>query len=170
MIWGARLPGNLTAACPIGKRPARVRFHRQGRASLCLCLLLALSLGRCGSTASPSSEVFEVTPTPAWGDSRGNAAIGQQLALKYCRSCHLVAGKGKALPGAPPFEITARKAGINAAYLRRWLQDPGSIKPGTLMPNLDLSEGDIEHFIAFLYGYRDRAEDKSGKDPTAADQ
>jgi len=98
-----------------------------------------------------------VTPTPAWGDSRGNAAIGRSLALKYCRSCHVVAGQGKVLPGAPPFAVTAQKAGVDAAYLRRWLKDPGNLKPGTLMPNLGLSEGDIEHYIAFLYGYRNQA-------------
>lgn len=35
-------------------------------------------------------------------------------------------------------------------YLRRWLSDPKAIKPDTYMPNLELSDYEIEALIAFL--------------------
>lgn len=41
---------------------------------------------------------------------------------------------------------------IEADYLRRWLRDPKAIKPSTQMPNLNLSEGEIEALVAFLKG------------------
>ncbi len=38
----------------------------------------------------------------------------------------------------------------NPEYLRAWLQDPAAIKPKTWMPNLHLSEREIEILVAFL--------------------
>jgi cytochrome c1 len=36
------------------------------------------------------------------------------------------------------------------AFLRVWLRDPSAVKPGTLMPNLYLSDTEIEMLITFL--------------------
>lgn len=36
------------------------------------------------------------------------------------------------------------------AFVRRWLRDPQAIRPTTMMPNLELSESEIEALIAFL--------------------
>ena len=35
-------------------------------------------------------------------------------------------------------------------FLRTWLKDPASLKPKTEMPNLKLSEAEIESLVAFL--------------------
>ncbi len=40
-------------------------------------------------------------------------------------------------------------------FLRTWLKDPAAIKPGTSMPNLELSEAEIEALAAFLMGELD---------------
>ena len=67
------------------------------------------------------------------------------------------------LPGAPPFARTVARDDVNNALLRRWLADPQSVRPGTLMPALGLSEADIEHVLAYLYELRSRqlkAEDR----------
>jgi cytochrome c2 len=37
--------------------------------------------------------------------------------------------------------------------LRKWLKDPAAMKPSTQMPNLGLSDEDIEDLIAFLLAY-----------------
>ncbi len=39
---------------------------------------------------------------------------------------------------------------IDAAYLKRWLHDPRAIKPATTMPNLNLSESELDALVAFL--------------------
>ncbi len=39
---------------------------------------------------------------------------------------------------------------IDSDYLRRWLRDPQALKPNTAMPNLHLSDDEIEALVAFL--------------------
>ena len=124
-----------------------------GHAAWLLPVLMALVLPvGCGA---PVPDSFQISATPAWGATRGNANIGLKLASKYCVSCHLVAGQGKVLLGAPPFDETAGKVTTDAAFLRRWLQTPNTVKPGTLMPNLGLTDQEVEHLIAFLYSLRE---------------
>ncbi len=38
----------------------------------------------------------------------------------------------------------------NAEYLTKWLANPAEIKPGTFMPNLELTEKEINALIAYL--------------------
>jgi cytochrome c oxidase subunit 2 len=38
----------------------------------------------------------------------------------------------------------------NDENLRRWLDDPPAMKPGSLMPDYNLSSEEIEQLIAFL--------------------
>jgi hypothetical protein len=38
----------------------------------------------------------------------------------------------------------------NPDFLRQWLRHPRAIRPNTFMPNLDLSEAEIEALVAFL--------------------
>jgi mono/diheme cytochrome c family protein len=39
---------------------------------------------------------------------------------------------------------------IDRDYLRRWLRNPRALKPTTEMPNLNLSDPEIEALVAFL--------------------
>ncbi len=81
------------------------------------------------------------------------AQRGERLFVaKGCVSCHehaSVKNSGKYDVGP---ELTAAR--FSAGYLRKFLRDP-SIKPATTdarMPNLNLSDADIEALIAFLNG------------------
>jgi cytochrome c1 len=38
----------------------------------------------------------------------------------------------------------------NPAFVRQWLRDPSAVRPGTDMPNLRLSDEEIEALLAFL--------------------
>ena len=40
-------------------------------------------------------------------------------------------------------------------FVRQWLRDPGAVRPGTEMPNLNLSDEETEALIAFLDGAAD---------------
>jgi cytochrome c2 len=39
-------------------------------------------------------------------------------------------------------------------WLRRWLKDPAKVKPGTVMPNLGLSDGQVEELVGALVQMR----------------
>lgn len=79
--------------------------------------------------------------------------LGQDLFLaKGCAMCHRHDAVRDAWQGFGSVEIgpnlTTRK--LDPDYLRRWLKDPSAIKPGTVMPTLGLSDGEIEALVAFL--------------------
>jgi len=98
----------------------------------------------------------------------GSAAEGLQVFLEAgragCTECHAVAGlrdpSGEVIRGsnnAPDLTHFASRecfAGCmfenNDENLRRWLDDPPAMKPGSLMPAYQLSAEQIEQLIAFL--------------------
>ena len=82
---------------------------------------------------------------------------GQQIVETVCASCHLVAGtaaQGTVGPELTNFANQPQIAGVlenNEENLRAWLADPPAIKPGTAMPNLGLSQTQIDALVAYLY-------------------
>lgn len=85
--------------------------------------------------------------TPA--DTPADAALGAALFLdKGCVSCHENARvAGNTVSDVAP-DLTRYAGG--AAFLRRWLADPGAVRPGATMPALSLSAREIEALVAFL--------------------
>jgi cytochrome c2 len=74
-------------------------------------------------------------------------AAGAQLIDQYeCRKCHRL-GDGGALK-APDLTGVAQR--LDEATLRKWLADPQAIKSNTAMPNLRLSDSEIEALVAYL--------------------
>ena len=92
----------------------------------------------------------------------GSPEHGKQLfTAKGCIACHTVSS----VPGAvgtigPNLDIVGDPAkypkiagGLldnNEQELRKWLSNPPSVKPGTQMPNLVLSRGELNSMVAFL--------------------
>ena len=105
--------------------------------------------------ASPSPTAATPTPTPE------PAAHGRALfQAKGCATCHRHGGLnigrvededpvdldlGAAL-GAP--DLTHYQP--DPDFVRRWLRDPRAVRPETKMPNLRLSDAEIEALLAFL--------------------
>jgi cytochrome c2 len=84
--------------------------------------------------------------SPAGGDLVG---FGRALfQAKGCTACHQhqEVNPGAGVSVGP--DLTKRV--FEPDFLRAWLSDPASIRPGTLMPNLALSPDEIEALIAFL--------------------
>lgn len=79
------------------------------------------------------------------------AGRGAGLALfvgKGCATCHPHA----ALPGVRSLQVgpeLTRYRG-DAAFLRRWLANPATVRPGTMMPVLPLDAWEIEALVALL--------------------
>jgi cytochrome c1 len=96
-----------------------------------------------------------VIPPPGSEARPQQGAYGRALfAAKGCAMCHAHA----AIPRSGEFagaygaeaapDLSSRR--LDAEYLRHWLRDPAAVRPGTSMPNLNLSENEIEALVAFL--------------------
>ena len=116
---------------------------------LVLGLLLLLAATACRES-TPSTR--QVVPG-------GEAERGRALVARYgCGSCHVIPG----VPGAhgtvgPPLTSFAQRAYI-AGTLRnepgslvRWIRFPQSVEPGTVMPDLGVTEPDARDIAAYLY-------------------
>ena len=85
----------------------------------------------------------------------GNAALaadarqGEQLARRWCASCHVVTpNQPGPVSEAPPFANIARKPGFNAGALALFL-----LEPHPKMPNMSLTRSeasDLAEYIASL--------------------
>jgi cytochrome c oxidase subunit 2 len=75
---------------------------------------------------------------------------------KGCSGCHTVNGVSAGAVGPNLTHLQSRTcfAGclfdMNDQNLRRWLRNPPAEKPGSVMPNLNLSETEITNLIAYL--------------------
>jgi cytochrome c oxidase subunit 2 len=95
-----------------------------------------------------------VPPVPAAGAAARGAEIFRTQA---CVNCHTIVGTpgnqtvGPALTHLASRRMIAAGAAENTpANLARWLRDPGSIKPGSHMPNFQLSDADVDALVAYL--------------------
>jgi cytochrome c oxidase subunit 2 len=89
--------------------------------------------------------------------SRG-AAIFQR---ESCAGCHTIAGTEATGTYGPDLTDFGSRRWLGAKALRntpeqllRWLRDPGSIKPGVLMPPSPLSESELQALVAYLESLR----------------
>ena len=90
---------------------------------------------------------------------QGDPAAGRETMRDVgCMSCHRVPGSsGPDAFVGPPLDAWSRRSFIagtvpnDAANLERWLADPQSIRPGTAMPTLPLTESEIDDIVAFLF-------------------
>jgi len=100
-----------------------------------------------------------VTDNQLGGSPIGNAELGHYYWLnKGCVGCHMapgVEGGGQIGPNQAHFAQRPTIAGgtlaNTPANVEKWLKDPPAVKPGTLMPNLSLTDEQIKDLTAFLY-------------------
>jgi len=75
---------------------------------------------------------------------------------KGCSGCHAVNGVAKGAVGPDLTNFNSRATFAGAIFpndddsLRAWLRNPPAEKPGSLMPNLKLSEAEITQLTAYL--------------------
>jgi cytochrome c oxidase subunit 2 len=81
----------------------------------------------------------------------------QLVQTSACVMCHSIRGTAAAARIAPDLTHFATRATIAAGtrertteYLQQWLKDPQSLKPGTRMPTLGLSDEDRAALVAYL--------------------
>lgn len=94
---------------------------------------------------------------PAAEPSDGLAVQGKRVFSEgACVGCHTINGVSKGV-GAPDLTHFASRptlaGGIldnNAASVEEWLRNPPAVKPGSWMPNLNLSKDQIDALVAYL--------------------
>jgi cytochrome c oxidase subunit 2 len=92
-------------------------------------------------------------PPPATAQS----ARGQHVfAERSCAACHAIQGISN-VRTAPDLTHLAERATLGAGVLEnsplalaRWLKDPQQIKPGSHMPNAELSDSDVSDLVAYF--------------------
>jgi cytochrome c len=99
---------------------------------------------------------------PSAAEPAGDAERGRRLMAQYqCGRCHAipgVAGAGGRL--AVPLDAFGLRSYIagripnGRAALERWIVDPPSLVPGTLMPNLGVSAAEAHDIAAYLGALR----------------
>ena len=74
-----------------------------------------------------------------------------------CVMCHTIQGTTAAARVGPDLTHVASRSRIASeiipntpAAMARWLHDPPAEKPGSLMPNLHLSDKDVNALVAYL--------------------
>ena len=109
-------------------------------------------------------------PTSTAGCRRSNKSPGMKAALSpeaiegrrvfnatACINCHAIAGTSAEGRFGPDLtHLMSREtiaSGIalnNAAELRQWVQNPAAIKPGSLMPSMNLTDKELDEVTAYL--------------------
>lgn len=78
-----------------------------------------------------------------------NSKTARAMPQKFqqlCISCHMLEGKGGTV--GPALDNVGKK--FDSVYLNNWLKNPQSIKPGTTMPALGLSDVERKEIVDFL--------------------
>ncbi|MGY1824913.1 MULTISPECIES: c-type cytochrome [unclassified Blastococcus] len=112
---------------------------------------------RLGALAVAVAALSACTGTT--GDAEGSVEAGRVLLGEYgCVACHQVPGVAgpQGRVGPPLGTIVDRRtvAGTlphTPENLRAWIQDPQEIEPDSLMPDLGVTDDDVEDIVAYLY-------------------
>ncbi len=70
-----------------------------------------------------------------------------------CGLCHTIDGVSTGNQGPNLTHIASQPYdGLpnDPAFLRRWIKDPTAIRPSTLMPNLGLTDAQVNAVVAYL--------------------
>jgi mono/diheme cytochrome c family protein len=135
-----------------------VAFRRKSRLAVALttlCLLIGLALVMAGTGTSAALSGGEEPAVDVKSEISGisQVELGRQLFLaKGCITCHY---NSKAASNSEYWTIEMGATNLSSftaspEALRLRLKDPSSVKSDTQMPNLNLSEAEIEALIAFI--------------------
>jgi len=134
-----------------------IAFRRKSRLAIgvtVLCLLLGLISFVTGSSLPVGVEA-QSNPSVEASDNTSISQIelGRRLFIaKGCITCHVNSKVEKVSThwtidmGAPNLSNFS----ADPDYLKKWLFNPSAVKPATQMPDLNLSENEIQALVAFI--------------------
>jgi cytochrome c2 len=146
---------------------ARQRLSQSAILSIAVVLAGVFLVSACGTpepiaqkrVSTASEPLPRLTPAPnVVGDpERGRTTFVD----KGCVTCHTLRGVPAATGIIGPnltnvaLRPTLTEANFpnNPDQMARWIMDPPTMKPGTVMPNLGLTDAQARDLTAFLYSY-----------------
>ncbi len=102
------------------------------------------------------AEQQDEAPTPAAGSEAEKGLAIFKSEARGCFGCHTIKGVSNGKIGPDLTHLKSRSVFAGAIFemtdheLARWLRNPPKEKPGSVMPNLELSEDEIRQLIAYL--------------------
>jgi cytochrome c len=109
------------------------------------------------TTCGPGALAPPVKAVPGGDPERGRAAISRY----GCGACHAIPGVvaahgqvGPALGGVAGRAVIAGRLANTPDNLVRWIQHPQAVAPGTVMPEMGVTEADARDIAAYLYTLR----------------
>jgi cytochrome c2 len=113
---------------------------------------LAVALTACASSIG----------SPIYSIAGANPDNGPSLLNKYgCIACHTIPGvRGANANVGPPLTHWSKRAYIAGEApnvpdnLIKWIENPQSIEPNTVMPNLGVTDPDARDIAAYLYSIK----------------
>jgi cytochrome c len=111
----------------------------------------SISSEKAGGTANQLGAVASAGGAPVV-EPGSPAAEGQQLiATKPCVGCHTIPGVPGATGVASRTKIAAGAVNNTGPDdLKKWILNPPALKPGTLMPNVGLTDDEATRIVAYL--------------------
>lgn len=145
------LPSPTATQTPLSPSPTATQTPLAATAT-------ATSSPRARPVASPAPTATprrsQPTATPLASQLTTGAAEGKHLFLTVgCALCHTIDGVSNGNQGPNLTHITTKPYDHlpnDPAFLRRWIKNPQAIKPGTLMPDLGLTDQQVRDIVAYL--------------------
>lgn len=103
-------------------------------------------VGEIDTNGFPAKPDLAPPAPPAAVAQATSAPAAPVLFSTVCVGCHALHGTGGTV--GPALDGVSQR--YTNAELRKWLSDPQSVKPGTTMPNLQLSAADLDQLTQFL--------------------
>lgn len=95
----------------------------------------------------PKPDLLQSAPPVVATTAASAGGVPQPVLFgQVCVACHSVGGVGGAI--GPALDGVSKRRDV--AYLRAWLKDPMAVKADSRMPNLALSDQDIEALTSYL--------------------
>lgn len=144
-VWLATFLADPQAMYPGKRKMVQYNFTQQEIADVVAFLKWVGTIDTNGFPAEPDMAIVPAAQAATLdGVARAEAAPPTFTAI--CTSCHARGGVGGNV-GPALDDVHLR---YTADELRAWLDDPQSVKPGTAMPDLNLSASDLDALTHFL--------------------
>jgi nitric oxide reductase subunit C len=105
-------------------------------------------VGKIDTNGFPAEPDLAPQPMASAATAASEKATAAAPAIFHsvCTACHSLGGSGGAV--GPALDGVGHR--YNRTDLRAWLENPTAVKPGTAMPDLGLSDSDLDALTTFL--------------------